>query len=144
MGDRCYLRMRFLESDLEKVSEILGEKLDADEMEEEDGALVYIDEESNYGLGSAREALAKADVIFDGNHEAGDDYPKCEFCGIDGQSLELEGEDNFPWARVGYNLDTGQVDWKAVEEARAFYAARAKVKASFELANKFKAKTEDR
>lgn len=66
MGDHCYLKMRFVESDLPAFQEILGDHFWSDR-EESGGVVTIRQDEADHSWYNQREDLAATGVVFVGH-----------------------------------------------------------------------------
>ncbi len=130
MGDRCYVRVTFRESDTPKVNEILGGGENPfDELEDDGrpGVVVGIAFEANYGWVEEMLLLARAGVPFQVYNGAGSEYG--DGLGVstgDGKIVEAGADMNgYIIARI--DPKTGDPVPDDLQAARAFIAAEKKV-----------------
>lgn len=131
MGDRCYMLLEFFTDDLPAFEEY---GLDRGELHDEwrtaDGRAVMQAEYSqvNYGATSAREELAKKGLTFWGYHGEGCEYGAMRFYAVDGQLHELDCTNDGANIIVHLDDDTGEVNARSIEKAKAFWKAERKTR----------------
>jgi hypothetical protein len=144
-GDICFLQIKFRNSDAKKVDAILGSNVEY-LYEGCKGTVVWEEGQANSGMTEERKALAAAGVIFEGRHGAGELYPARVFCGIGGESYEVEtffDRDRFMSEMdlessmgpvVRFDIAKGEVDAASLAQVRKFREAVMQVRQAFESA----------
>ena len=123
MGDRTYVTLIVGPNGMFDADNALNaETCDL----QEDGTYLLECTDMDYGGTSVLEQLAKAGILFFGEHGAGHDYGRNVLVSIDGQLVTQDTCDgDQPYVPVG---DDGTICEEQLEEARAFVALRNRVK----------------
>jgi hypothetical protein len=128
MSDRCYMEITCRAADVERFTDIDFHVIE----EQENGLLLMVDEEANYGHVSD----IPKDLVYFGFAGAGGSYDACAFA-CDGQTylevLSLEHDDAFgvSFNGTGEPKQTGSC---SLEDVKGFIQHRNKVKQTLGLA----------
>jgi len=89
MGDRCHLWMRVRREDKCKIEAAFGYECWAEDIAEEN-ALVWEDDQANYGSHEARHKAASMGAVFEGFHGGGGEYGPYVFAAAGERMEEAE------------------------------------------------------
>jgi hypothetical protein len=93
-------------------------------IDNQDGTVTLEEMEANYGYIDVRDSVARAGIIFEVSHGAGDDYGEALFCSFDGVSYDAETTFQSGDPAVNVDRDTGQINEAQLERVREFVEAR--------------------
>ena len=122
MSDTCYFEMIVLERDIKKVNEIMFENYDDSDWSEknnsDDGTIILVEYEANYGYYDQRVKLAAEGIVFEGQHGAGGEYGECAFACCNGKHVEVNAIEGAPVAHVHKD---GSIDAKVRTYIHDYY-----------------------
>lgn len=135
MGDRCYVRVTFRESDEAKINEVIGagESPFNERDIDRPGVLFGIAFEANYGWSSELSELAKAGVPFIAFNDAGGEYGPGLTAAIDGDIAEVDASPEGEIV-VRFNRETGEPGPGSLTYAKAYLAIEQRVEEALDAA----------
>ncbi len=135
MGDRCYVRVTFRESDEPKINKILGYgESPFDERDiDRPGVLFGVAFEANYGWSAELTELAKTGIPFIAFNDAGGEYGPGLTASIDGEVAEVDASPEGDIV-VRFSRETGEVGPGSLTYAKGYFAIEKRVEAALDAA----------
>lgn len=135
MGDRCYVRVHFRESDEPTINKILGYGESPFEEREIDrpGVLLGIAFEANYGWCAELTELAKTGIPFIAFNDAGGEYGPGLTASIDGEVAEVDASPEGEIV-VRFNRETGEPGPDSIAYAQTYLAIEKRVEEALDAA----------